>query len=58
LRYFEKGIKVLSLFFIDEVGKYRTSEGEKGIYAEMFEDCYNELLKLNRFTTFYYPVAC
>ena len=41
LRYFEKGIKVLSLFFIDEVKKYRTEDGSKGIYAQMFEECYN-----------------
>ena len=39
------GIKVLSLFFIDEVAKYRTAEGERGIYAEMFEECYRELLE-------------
>lgn len=45
LRYLEKGIKVLSLFFIDEVAKYRTSEGDKGIYAELFEECYLELLE-------------
>ena len=44
LRYYDKGIKVLSLFFIDEVKKYRTETGEKGIYAQMFEDCYNELI--------------
>lgn len=44
LRYTEKGIKVLSLFFIDEVKKYRTADGEKGIYAEMFERCYEELI--------------
>ncbi len=44
LRYFDKGIKVLSLFFIDEVKKYRTEDGGKGIYAEMFESCYNELM--------------
>ncbi len=44
LRYFEKGIKVLSLFFIDRVEKYRTETGEKGIYAQMFEECYNELI--------------
>ena len=44
LRYTEKGIKVLSLFFIDEVKKYRTADGGKGIYAEMFERCYNELI--------------
>ena len=40
----DKGIKVLSLFFIDEVRKYRTPEGEKGIYAQVFEECYNELI--------------
>lgn len=44
LRYFDKGIKVLSLFFIDEVKKYRTEDGGKGIYAQMFEECYNELM--------------
>lgn len=44
LRYFKKDIKVLSLFFIDEVKKYRTEDGEQGIYAQMFEECYNELL--------------
>ncbi|GHU94883.1 hypothetical protein FACS1894208_06720 [Clostridia bacterium] len=49
LRYTEKGIKVLSLFFIDEVGKYRTVDGEKGIYATMFEDCYAELMALPKF---------
>ena len=46
LRYTEKGIKVLSLFFIDEVKKYRTPEGGKGIYAQMFEEVYTELLAL------------
>ncbi len=44
LRFFEKGIKVLSLFFIDKVEKYRTETGEKGIYAQIFEECYNELM--------------
>ena len=44
LMYFDKGIKVLSLFFIDEVKKYRTPEGKKGVYAQMFERCYQELL--------------
>ena len=44
LRYYDKGIKVLSLFFIDEVKKYRTETGEKGIYAQMFEECYRELI--------------
>ena len=44
LRFRDKGIKVLSLFFIDEVKKYRLPDGAKGIYAEMFERCYNELI--------------
>ena len=44
MRYYDKGIKVLSLFFIDEVKKYRTESGEKGIYAQMFEECYTELI--------------
>src|SRR5690242_11919090 len=40
---FAQGIKVLSLFFIDEVAKYRsyTEAGEQaGEYAQMFEDEY------------------
>ncbi len=49
LRYHDKGIKVLSLFFIDEVKKYRTETGEKGIYAQMFEECYNELMSKEKY---------
>ncbi len=44
---FAKGIKVLSLFFIDEVAKYRsyTDAGEQaGEYARMFEEEYNAQL--------------
>ena len=43
---FAQGIKVLSLFFIDEVVKYRdyTQPDEKGEYARVFEEEY-ELLK-------------
>ncbi len=44
LRYTEKGIKVLSLFFIDKVEKYRHEDGTPGIYANMFEECYLELI--------------
>ncbi|GHC41178.1 type III restriction-modification system endonuclease [Roseibacillus persicicus] len=44
----EQGIKVLTLFFIDEVAKYRSyneeGEEEAGEYAKVFEDEYNELL--------------
>jgi len=46
---FYKGIKVLSLFFIDEVAKYRqySEEGEalQGEYAKYFEEEYKEALK-------------
>ncbi len=40
---FEKGIKVLSLFFIDTVSKYRDYDSldEKGEYAHLFEEEYN-----------------
>lgn len=46
-RLFAKGIKVLSLFFIDSVVKYRdySQEDEKGEYARAFEEEY-EILKL------------
>jgi type III restriction enzyme len=40
---FKSGVKVLSLFFIDEVEKYRTSnkdDAEKSFYAETFEKEY------------------
>lgn len=44
---FDKGIKVLSLFFIDSVEKYRvydaTGEQELGEYAKIFEEEYNLL---------------
>lgn len=36
LLYYDKEIKVLSLFFIGEVKKYRSVDGDKGIYAQMF----------------------
>lgn len=49
LRYTEKGIKVLSLFFIDRVEKYRTDGGANGIYAQMFEEVYNELIHLPKY---------
>lgn len=42
---FAQGIKVLSLFFIDTVAKYRDydQEGDKGDYARIFEREYNLL---------------
>lgn len=45
---FEKGIKTLSLFFIDEVSKYKSygNDGEelKGEYQKIFEEEYTNLL--------------
>lgn len=40
---FQQGIKVLTLFFIDEVAKYRdySTADEKGEYANIFEEEYN-----------------
>ncbi|MBI9078029.1 MAG: DEAD/DEAH box helicase family protein [Desulfatibacillum sp.] len=42
---FARGIKVLSLFFIDEVAKYRDygQPEDKGEYARIFEEEYNRL---------------
>jgi type III restriction enzyme len=46
---FYKGIKVLSLFFIDEVAKYKqydaAGEPMNGIYADMFEEEYNDIIQ-------------
>src|SRR5699024_11252881 len=43
-RLFNQGIKVLSLFCIDEVAKYRdySQEDEKGEYARIFEEEYRD----------------
>ncbi len=51
LHYIKKGIKVLSLFFIDEVAKYRNyeREDEKGDYAIWFEEEYNRLIQLPKY---------
>jgi len=49
LRYMNKGIKVLSLFFIDRVEKYRHEDGTPGIYAKMFEECYQELIAKEKY---------
>ena len=47
-RLFRKGIKVLSLFFIDEVAKYKQYDEAgnpyNGIYADMFEEEYNDVV--------------
>ncbi len=45
---FAKGIKVLSLFFIDEVAKYKQYDAHGnptgGIYAQIFEEEYNAII--------------
>ncbi|MDQ7074860.1 MAG: DEAD/DEAH box helicase family protein [Gammaproteobacteria bacterium] len=44
---YHQGLKVLSLFFIDEVAKYRnyeTPEDMRGEYAKIFEEEYNQYL--------------
>lgn len=47
-KLFYKGIKVLSLFFIDEVAHYRKYDehgnAENGEFATMFEEEYNDIL--------------
>jgi type III restriction enzyme len=46
LALYQQGIKVLTLFFIDEVAKYRdySADDEKGDYARIFEEEYNQYL--------------
>ena len=48
-----KGIKVLSLFFIDKVANYREYDKDnnpiKGKYAKMFEEEYAKLICLNKY---------
>lgn len=48
-KLFYKGIKVLSLFFVDEVSKYKQYDtsgvAHNGEYADMFEEEYNAVLK-------------
>ncbi|AMB94173.1 type III restriction-modification system endonuclease [Aerococcus sanguinicola] len=48
-----KGIKVLSLFFIDQVDKYRqydeNNEAIKGEYARIFEEEYQALIKREKY---------
>lgn len=49
----DKGVKVLSLFFIDRVANYRSYDEEgkpiKGKFAELFEKHYNELIQLPQY---------
>lgn len=47
-RLFNKGIKVLSLFFIDEVARYKQYDAAgqpfNGLYANMFEEEYKQVI--------------
>ena len=52
-----KGIKVLSLFFIDRVANYRyydeDGKCQKGIYAKLFEKHYNDLIRKPKYNTLF-----
>ena len=52
-----QGIKVLSLFFIDSVGKYRVYDEEgvagNGEYAKMFEEEYTKLIVHPKYTSLF-----
>ena len=60
LRLTEKGIKVLSLFFIDRVSNYRMYDEEgntqKGKYALWFEEEYKEISKRRKYRTLFNDV--
>lgn len=48
-RLYKKGIKVLSLFFIDEVAKYKyyvDGVEQKGVYAKIFEEEYDNAVDI------------
>lgn len=53
LKFNEKGIKVLSLFFIDKVSNYRQYREDstilKGKFAEWFEEIYEEFISKSAF---------
>jgi type III restriction enzyme len=53
----KQGIKVLSLFFIDRVANYRyydeDGNPQKGIYAELFEKHYSDLLRRPKYNTLF-----
>jgi len=57
LRLRPKGIKVLSLFFIDRVANYRSYNGDghpvPGKYAEMFEKEYAKAIKKPKYRTLF-----
>ncbi len=60
LRLRPKGIKVLSLLFIDRVANYRSYDADgnsvKGKYAEMFEEEYSRAVKKPKYKTLFEDV--
>jgi len=60
LRLRAKGIKVLSLFFIDKVANYRFYDAEgnsqKGKYAKIFEEEYRALIRKSKYKTLFEEV--
>lgn len=60
LRLRLKGIKVLSLFFIDKVSNYRLYDDEgnmqKGKYAKIFEEEYSKLIRKPKYKTLFEDV--
>jgi len=60
LRLRPQGIKVLSLFFIDQVSKYRSYDADghpvKGEYAKIFEEEYRRAAKLPNYNTLFREV--
>lgn len=55
LKLHSKGVKVLSLFFIDRVANYRQYDSngnpQQGKFARWFEEIYTELIQNNRYKT-------
>jgi len=60
LRLRKKGLKVLSLFFIDRVANYRMYDEEgnpvKGKYARMFEEEYKKAIRIPKYRTLFEDV--
>ena len=60
MRLRPQGIKILTLFFVDAVGKYRQYDTEgnpvKGDYARMFEEEYKRLAKHPDYQTLFKEV--
>lgn len=60
LRLRHRGIKVLSLFFIDRVANYRTYDADgnpgKGKFAQWFEEEYSKLIKKPKYDTLFQDV--